>query len=55
MILSSRKVDVDEVNEIILDQFSGEVREFHSADRVVSNRLRDEGEKELSACTQWSI
>ena len=37
IMLSSRNVDVDEINEIILNQFPGEVRKFHSADWVVND------------------
>jgi len=47
MILSSRNVDVDEVNEIMLNQFSGEVQESRSADCVVNDSPEDDAQREL--------
>ena len=47
VMLSSWNVNMDEINKIILNQFPGEVREFHSADQVVNNSPEEEGEGEL--------
>jgi hypothetical protein len=41
MILSSRNEDVDDLNNLMLDTFSGEERTFFSNDSVVNNRPED--------------
>jgi hypothetical protein len=42
MLLSSRNDDVDDINEIILHKFPGQVREFHSADKVINDNAEEE-------------
>jgi hypothetical protein len=42
IILSSRNDDVDEINQIILNQISGEEYLFHSADSLPNNNMESE-------------